>query len=650
MERRILDSLQEEDGPSSNQLKPGLGSGLSRLGRQPSAVHIGFSKPPSGSSHLPNDDTEEEPQRRSLTTMLDPPVRHASTLEAVTPISIAVDAIEGDVKKPDSPKRRKSAIWMDEEQDPYRVAVDGGDDQIQPEIIPASRQRRGSVGRRSSLKSLDGQAPGSVEAPALTRRRSSIKAPMETPKEETTETFPPPMRRKSSVKPLPAPAPEPKDHPDEEAQPEPPKLTPPYRPLSSSLASRAITPMRRHRTSSASAREGITEGIIEHPSEAPEDDVKELSSGMNPLQPQYPNRIRSPARRSSLVSGLPATPESITADAASTDPAPTIMQQSAFGQRLLTGHGLAQIQDGVTLEIARPVATDAARGYDHSAISRRIVRKAFPNPEVLAHARMLARNPNADVRAMVAAYDPYPLIWPGPGVVLEERTNKGRPLEDQWKHNGAPRFGGSKQASASDNSLTTLICGIELQTDLGPGTYQPQRAYGHTPNAANIVFKKGAPRFMKTALDAATTANVAPGSYELRDVKVAKGYTPWVVDIGSILARSAAERPKVLMGSDMGLIETIGNMKVPSFKGSHQVGETAKSESDTSSRRKNLKITAMHPFSKCYLMPSPQSASPTLQLQQGTSIPTMGAPSIPISLSPPLVSQPRRSVMRAVEE
>ncbi|KAI8853917.1 hypothetical protein BC829DRAFT_381626 [Chytridium lagenaria] len=597
MERRILDSLQEEESPSLLK-SGGLGVGLSRLGRQPSAVHIGFSKPqtPAATSA---EEAPPEPLKRNLSIInFEPPQRHASTLEAVTPASAALLDAEAHGRRPESPKRRTSAIWMDDEKDPE-------------EVTEGPLRRRSSIARRGSRSGvqLDPNSAQGDLAPSFSRRRSSVKPLGETspPKEESSDStvYPPPIvRRKSSVKPPPD------SKTDEQERQESPKARP-----TSGIKS-SMTPLRQRMRQTSVTEETMLEELDATESRVPS------------------SRVRSPVRRSS-IQGLPTTPETAIPESPLNVPAPTIMQQSVYGQRVLQGQGLAQIVDGVALEIARPVTSEA---YDDGVARRGIVRTAFPNPEVLAYARLLARNPNADVKAMVAAYDPYPLVWPGPEAVVKDRQSKGRPLEDQWAYKAAPRFI------------------IPNQTKLGPGTYNAMKSVKHTPNAATIVFKKGAPRFMTTSLSTATTSNVAPGSYELREIKVPKGHTPWVIQMGSILQRSAAERPKVMIGSDMGLIETFGNVSVPIFKGSHITSEPAKSESDTSSRRRNLKITAMHPFSKCYLASSLQQPAQVVPTQLGRpSVMVPGAPSnsspLPQSLSPPLVMpQPRRSFVRAAEE
>ncbi|KAJ3104416.1 hypothetical protein HDU97_009295 [Phlyctochytrium planicorne] len=114
------------------------------------------------------------------------------------------------------------------------------------------------------------------------------------------------------------------------------------------------------------------------------------------------------------------------------------------------------------------------------------------------------------------------------------------------------------------------------------------------------------------------------------------GDIPWVANIQNVLGRSSCQRPKVMIGSDMGLIDAFGNIKVSSFAGSHPKNEPAKSETDSITRRKNLKITAMHPFSKCYLATSLQSGA------SATNATSMGRPSMimpPPSIIAPTLSQ-----------
>ncbi|KAJ3070936.1 hypothetical protein HDU98_006040 [Podochytrium sp. JEL0797] len=65
---------------------------------------------------------------------------------------------------------------------------------------------------------------------------------------------------------------------------------------------------------------------------------------------------------------------------------------------------------------------------------------AGPNPEVLARARALCHDRNADVNAMVGTYDPWPLFWPTVKEEKEERTKKGRQMKDEWERNAMIRF------------------------------------------------------------------------------------------------------------------------------------------------------------------------------------------------------------------
>ena len=63
-----------------------------------------------------------------------------------------------------------------------------------------------------------------------------------------------------------------------------------------------------------------------------------------------------------------------------------------------------------------------------------------PNLEVLSRVRRLVRDPNAEVKAMVGAYEPYPTRWPGPAEVIEWRRRHGRPLVDEWERTREIRF------------------------------------------------------------------------------------------------------------------------------------------------------------------------------------------------------------------
>ncbi|KAJ3104417.1 hypothetical protein HDU97_009296 [Phlyctochytrium planicorne] len=523
MERRILDSLEEEETatpqppPSSaNFLKPS-GLGLAKLGRQPSAVHIGFSKPSSSSPTptsphpAPTEDDDEEGYA--------PPKRHASTLEAITPNSMALNEVV-EMRLP-SPQRRSSAIFLKDEEehekheklDAHHGGGSGGGGATAEHAESPSKGRRGSAvgSRRESLKASDAlnpqgsggtdaeqqQQPQPPQTPQpLHRRKSSLKAPslMETQREE--EPPPPPQtnmtRRKSSVgKPSSSESHRPSTS-DAVVDAQPKPNGPIVRPPSSSLSSRAVTPLRRMRASSA-PQDVISESM--EPNIPPPSDQRP-GTGSHARPPSIPEnalqapgtRARSPLRRHSLISGLGPTLEGIPSEQPQmTQPASSLP--------------LAQIKDGVALELQQ----HHRQANDEIIIRRGITRTAFPNPEVLAHARLLARNPNADVRAMVAAYDPFPLTWAGPETILKDREEKGRPALDQWSYKGGPRF-----------------LDPAKETTLGPGTYSPAKACRHAPNAAHVVFKKGAPRFMSTSLSTATTANVAPGSYELTEIKIPK--------------------------------------------------------------------------------------------------------------------------------
>jgi hypothetical protein len=63
-----------------------------------------------------------------------------------------------------------------------------------------------------------------------------------------------------------------------------------------------------------------------------------------------------------------------------------------------------------------------------------------PNLEVLSRVRRLVRDPNAEVKAMIGAYEPYPILWPGPAEVIEWRRRQGRPLVDEWERTREIRF------------------------------------------------------------------------------------------------------------------------------------------------------------------------------------------------------------------
>ena len=63
-----------------------------------------------------------------------------------------------------------------------------------------------------------------------------------------------------------------------------------------------------------------------------------------------------------------------------------------------------------------------------------------PNMDVLSRARRLVKDPNAEVNAMIGAYDPYPILWPGSSDVIDWRRRQGRPLVDEWERMREIRF------------------------------------------------------------------------------------------------------------------------------------------------------------------------------------------------------------------
>ncbi|KAJ3114114.1 hypothetical protein HDU96_002535 [Phlyctochytrium bullatum] len=340
-----------------------------------------------------------------------------STLEAVTPVSLARAEAEIGEKGASSAKRRVQAIRMDEDEESSNPSESMDE-------VSGPKSRKSSSADKSSFNNL-----------ATANRASEVERPV-----------------------------------------------------------RAVTPIRRARNSSL-IKSSMGIGEEEEEPQRPSSVNYGLSSGM-----PSNNRVRSPLRRTSISGG--------TVGIGTIDERQIPMQQAGYVapqtpiQRRMT---LALIKDGETLDIPHPMPVKN-NDFGNGAIARQpMIRTAFPNPEVLAHARLLARNPNADVTAMVAAYDPYPLLWPGPGDVLKERDEMGRPSKDQWAFDGAPRFMPTSKSK------------------LGPGVYDPKKPHGHVPNAANVVFKEGSPSYEKSRLEM----------------------------IGSILERAAVERPHVKGGSDM---------------------------------------------------------------------------------------------------
>ena len=62
-----------------------------------------------------------------------------------------------------------------------------------------------------------------------------------------------------------------------------------------------------------------------------------------------------------------------------------------------------------------------------------------PNMDVLEKVRQRCKDPNVDRRAMVGAYNPYPMMWQDAKDVLEFRKRRRLPLVDEWGKSSAHR-------------------------------------------------------------------------------------------------------------------------------------------------------------------------------------------------------------------
>ncbi|KAJ3410549.1 hypothetical protein HDV05_003651 [Chytridiales sp. JEL 0842] len=244
-----------------------------------------------------------------------------------------------------------------------------------------------------------------------------------------------------------------------------------------------------------------------------------------------------------------------------------------------------------------------------------------PNLAVLERARELSRNPNADVKAMVGAYDPYPLFWTSPAEVYEQRKEQGRPLKDDWAKAESSRF-----CVRGLDSLTGLKVkvlkegGAELS--LGPGKYEPKLVGGHEPDVGRIVFRKTGSRFPKGGLvKSGVGPNIGPGSYNTDPIKIQTGFVPWVQSVQSRLGRAMEPPCKLPWGTDMGVVESVGNAKVSPFTmsglktgGSSKGGDKGNGSGQDAGRRESAvnRIAArpsqaapppvLNPYSKCFMV------------------------------------------------
>ncbi|KAJ3318578.1 hypothetical protein HDU76_000792 [Blyttiomyces sp. JEL0837] len=220
--------------------------------------------------------------------------------------------------------------------------------------------------------------------------------------------------------------------------------------------------------------------------------------------------------------------------------------------------------------------------------------KIEPNWEVLEIARERIRNPNFERRAMVGAYDPFPLLWPNAQRVAAERQSHGRPDEDDWTRARVGRFDNGKEYN------------------LGPGSYSANPRDIPVYNLGNVAFKSLVPRFPKNTNGTAQMDHIGPGTYiafeETRGSGAAvsrRGFTPWCNMMQTRLGRSLENVEKVPIDTEMRLIERFGVINVPSFQGSRRKGGKWDKPTGSETSSKPTKSTTIHPFSKCYLITPP---------------------------------------------
>ncbi|KAJ3347223.1 hypothetical protein HDU83_002295 [Entophlyctis luteolus] len=197
--------------------------------------------------------------------------------------------------------------------------------------------------------------------------------------------------------------------------------------------------------------------------------------------------------------------------------------------------GLGSMQMGSRIILKPPAITSSAIQVVNAKTPK------GPNLAVLLQARQRCHDRNSDVKAMIGAYDPWPLCWPNANDEHANRAKNGRPLKDQWERGMDERFQSSPKES------------------LGPGSFNPPpRHVGYSP-ANCTAFKSSVPRFRNNQN---ANADIGPGLYEVSlDRKIScKPSDPWIKSIGSSLGRMMEIAPHWTVGTDVGLIERFANM------------------------------------------------------------------------------------------
>ncbi|KAJ3230791.1 hypothetical protein HDU81_004258 [Chytriomyces hyalinus] len=214
---------------------------------------------------------------------------------------------------------------------------------------------------------------------------------------------------------------------------------------------------------------------------------------------------------------------------------------------------------------------------------------AGPNMAVLAVARARCHDRNSGVLAMVGAYDPCPLFWPGIKEEKERRSRKGI-KKDVWDRCDDKRFQPFKQLN-----------------NLGPGSYDAPPRIISTTLPSCTAFKSSVPRFQEDGTKFKSSSLIGPGSYSV-EVRKAEDVTfPWVKRVVPRLGRIMEPSPKLRIGTDMGMINLFKSSgKAPHFTGSKkQMQQQELERAVPDSARSGGKAAAFHPLDLRYFIKSP---------------------------------------------
>ncbi|KAJ3398833.1 hypothetical protein HDU80_008526 [Chytriomyces hyalinus] len=253
--------------------------------------------------------------------------------------------------------------------------------------------------------------------------------------------------------------------------------------------------------------------------------------------------------------------------------------------------------DGPTMRRTPGASTRNQAGIEASSITVRqtqakavnVKPPAGPNMAVLAIARARCHDRNSGVLAMVGAYDPCPLLWPGIKEEKERRSRKGI-KKDIWDRCEEKRFQNFKQL---DN--------------LGPGSYDAPARIISTTLPSCTAFKSSVPRFQEDGTKFKPSSLIGPGSYSVEVRKAEDATLPWVKRVVPRLGRIMEPSPKLRIGTDMGMINLFkSSSKSPHFTGSKkQMQQPELDRAVPDSARSGVKCAAFHPLDLRYFLKSP---------------------------------------------